>query len=123
MALTRSSDTRVVERRDGDTPPPSAGHEPGAAAAARSGGARMRAKKRRFEPSLKAPIVPRVAQRPGFVSYALLVARKDLAIELATREIVSTSGFFAVLVALIASLAFYGGPATTEHVAPGVIWI
>jgi heme exporter protein B len=54
---------------------------------------------------------------------ALLVARKDLAIEIATREIVTTSGFFAVLVAVIASLAFYAGADTTVRVAPGVIWV
>lgn len=54
---------------------------------------------------------------------ALLVARKDLAIEISTREIVTTSGFFAVLVAVIASLAFYAGSDTTVRVAPGVIWV
>jgi heme exporter protein B len=54
---------------------------------------------------------------------ALLVARKDLAIELSTGEIVTTSGFFAVLVAVIASLAFYAGPDTGVRVAPGVIWV
>jgi heme exporter protein B len=54
---------------------------------------------------------------------ALLVARKDLAIEISTREIVTTSGFFAVLVAVIASLAFYAGPDTSVRVAPGVIWV
>jgi heme exporter protein B len=54
---------------------------------------------------------------------ALLVARKDLAIELATGEIVTTSGFFAVLVAVIASLAFFAGPDSAVRVAPGVIWV
>jgi heme exporter protein B len=53
----------------------------------------------------------------------MLVAGKDLSIELSTGEIVTTSGFFAVLVAIIASLAFYAGPDTTVRVAPGVIWV
>jgi heme exporter protein B len=53
----------------------------------------------------------------------MLVARKDLAIELSTGEIVTTSGFFAVLVTVIASLAFYAGEDTTVRVAPGVIWV
>ena len=53
----------------------------------------------------------------------LLVAGKDLAIELATGEIVTTSGFFAVLVAVIGSIAFFAGQDATERVAPGVIWI
>ncbi len=61
--------------------------------------------------------------RPGWVRQAMLVARKDLAIELATGEIVTTSGFFAVLVAVIASLAFYAGQDAAEQVAPGVIWV
>jgi uncharacterized protein (DUF885 family) len=64
-----------------------------------------------------------VVRRPGWVAQALLVARKDLAIELATGEIVTTSGFFAVLVAVIASLAFFAGQGAAEQVAPGVIWV
>jgi len=51
------------------------------------------------------------------------VAGKDLSIELATGEIVTTSGFFAVLVAVIASLAFFSGPGAAQEVAPGVIWV
>lgn len=62
-------------------------------------------------------------RRPSWIAQAWLVARKDLAIELATGEIVTTSSFFAVLVAVIASLAFYAGPDTTVRVAPGVIWV
>lgn len=62
-------------------------------------------------------------QRPGWAAQALLVAKKDLAIEFATGEIVTTSGFFAVLVAVIASLSFFAGPGVNENVAPGVIWV
>jgi heme exporter protein B len=54
---------------------------------------------------------------------AALVAGKDLSIELATGEIVTTSGFFAVLVAVIASLAFFSGADAGVRVAPGVIWV
>lgn len=60
---------------------------------------------------------------PPWIVQALLIARKDLAIELATGEIVTTAGFFAVLVAVIASLSFYAGPDATVRVAPGVIWV
>ena len=35
----------------------------------------------------------------------------------------TTTGFFAVLVAVIASLAFFAGRGAAEAVAPGVIWI
>lgn len=51
------------------------------------------------------------------------VAEKDWKIELRTGEIVITGGFFAVLVTVISSLAYYAGPATKNQVAAGVIWI
>lgn len=65
----------------------------------------------------------RAERPPGWGRQTLLVLRKDLAIELATKEIVTTSGFFAVLVAVIASLAFSGGVDVRQRVAPGVIWV
>lgn len=73
-----------------------------------------------------APAVSRATlrrSRPGWARQALYVAGKDLAIELTTGEIVTTSGFFAVLVAIIASLAFFAGQDARERVAPGVIWV
>jgi heme exporter protein B len=51
------------------------------------------------------------------------IAGKDLAIERASGEVVTTSGFFAVLLAVLASLSTHGGPETTEWVAPGVLWL
>ncbi|MEO8905225.1 MAG: heme exporter protein CcmB [Polyangiaceae bacterium] len=51
------------------------------------------------------------------------ILQKDLAIELSTGEVVITSGFFALLVVIMASLAFFGGPATGRIVASGVIWL
>lgn len=54
---------------------------------------------------------------------AWLIAAKDLRIEIRTREIVVTAGFFAVLVTLMTSVAFSAGAGTTTRVAPGVIWI
>ncbi len=53
----------------------------------------------------------------------LLIFRKDLAIELRSGEVVTTSGFFALLVVVMASLSFYGGPETKRLVASGVIWL
>jgi heme exporter protein B len=53
----------------------------------------------------------------------MLVAAKDLRIEIRTREIVTTAGFFAALVAILTSVAFYSGPDTTKRVAPGAIWL
>lgn len=63
------------------------------------------------------------ASPPSWIRQTLLIAGKDLAIELATGEIVTTSGFFAVLIAVIASLAFFSGPGAAKEVAPGVIWV
>lgn len=64
-----------------------------------------------------------VPRPPPWVVQATLVAKKDLLIELMTGEIVTTSGFFAVLVVVVASLAFYAGPESSSKVAPGVIWV
>jgi heme exporter protein B len=52
-----------------------------------------------------------------------LVARKDLAIERRTGEIVVTGGFFGALLAILASVAFYAGPAGSHYLAPGAIWL
>ena len=54
---------------------------------------------------------------------AALVAGKDLRIELRTGEIVVTTLFFAVLVAILSSLSFYVDDATARLIAPGVLWI
>ena len=51
-----------------------------------------------------------------------LVLAKDLRIEAKTREIVTTAGFFGLLVAVIASVAFTFG-STKSPVAPAVIWV
>lgn len=64
-----------------------------------------------------------VRRRPSWLRQVWLVAKKDLAIELSTGEIVTTAGFFAVLVAIIASLSFFAGKDARRDVAPGVIWI
>jgi heme exporter protein B len=61
-------------------------------------------------------------ERPAKLSFAAAVAivfRKDLRIELRTREIVVTAGFFAVLVTVMESLAFPDSPDS----ASGALWI
>jgi heme exporter protein B len=57
------------------------------------------------------------------VSQVWVVLGKDVAIELRSREIVTTSAFFAALVVIVASFALRGGPATRALVAAGVIWL
>jgi heme exporter protein B len=58
-----------------------------------------------------------------FATASLAVLGKDLRIELTTREIVTTTGFFAALVTIMASLSFTTGPETTTRVAPGALWL
>lgn len=54
---------------------------------------------------------------------AWLVAQKDLQLELRTKEILTSTGLFAVLVVTLGSLAFYTDPVSAKNVAPGVLWI
>jgi heme exporter protein B len=60
---------------------------------------------------------------PGWTSQALIVLGKDLKIEARTGEVVVTSGFFAVLLVVLASISLFGGPSTARLVASGVIWL
>src|SRR5260221_10512394 len=60
---------------------------------------------------------------PGAIVQAWIIARKDLLIERRTGEIVVTGGFFGALLAVLASIAFYGGPAGSHMLAPGAIWL
>ena len=54
----------------------------------------------------------------------ILITKKDLAIERATGEIVTTSGFFAILLTVLSSLAFSGRDLRAESsVAAGVVWL
>src|SRR4051812_50170002 len=62
-------------------------------------------------------------RRLSWFAQARAVLSKDLAIELSTGEVVITSGFFALLVVVMASLAFFGGPASGRGVASGVVWL
>jgi len=75
-------------------------------------------------PPRSLPAQAQAARRlPGWGAQALLVLRKDLAIEARSGEVVVTSGFFALLVVILASLSLFGGPASARLVASGVIWL
>jgi heme exporter protein B len=58
-----------------------------------------------------------------FLSASWAIFAKDLRIEAATREIVTTAAFFAVLVAILASVSLTSGSQTTTRVAPGALWL
>jgi heme exporter protein B len=59
----------------------------------------------------------------NFVQATWTILRKDIHIEVATREIVVTSGFFAILIVVMASVAFATGPQMAPRVAPGALWL
>lgn len=62
-------------------------------------------------------------RRPHWLTQTLRIAHKDLLIERRTREITTTSAFFAALVAITSSVALQSGADTRTRVAPAVIWI
>jgi heme exporter protein CcmB len=59
----------------------------------------------------------------GFLETVWLVARKDLLIELRSREIVYTTLFFAVSVVLVFSFSFVKEGIAVEGAAPGILWV
>jgi heme exporter protein B len=58
-----------------------------------------------------------------FLRVALLVLRKDFAIELKTGEILSTTLVFAIASVLIFAIAFVRGGEPIEGAAPGILWM
>lgn len=58
-----------------------------------------------------------------WIVQAATVARKDLRIEVRSGEVVVTSSFFALLVVVIASMSFHGGPISRASVAAGTLWL
>lgn len=64
-----------------------------------------------------------VPRAPAWLGQVWVVLRKDLAIEARTGEVTVTTGFFAVLVVVLASMSFFGGPAAGRVVVSGVLWL
>jgi heme exporter protein B len=64
------------------------------------------------------------AQPPGFLAQAFRIAKKDLAIEWRSREVLATMTFLAVVVVLIFSFAFViEGTRPPAPVVAGIIWV
>jgi len=59
----------------------------------------------------------------SLLSAIWMVFRKDLKLELRTGEILVSTAFFSILVAVMTSLSFYLDDVTARKVAPGVLWI
>jgi len=62
-------------------------------------------------------------QVPGWLLQVSTIASKDIRIEVRSGEVVVTSSFFALLVVVVASLAFQGGPVSRPFVAAGTLWL
>jgi len=63
-------------------------------------------------------------RRPGFFGHAALIAKKDLAIEWKSREILATGGFLAIVIVLVFSFAFIvGGTPPGASVSAGILWV
>jgi len=60
---------------------------------------------------------------PSWILQVSTIASKDLRIEVRSGEVVVTSSFFALLVVVVASLSFHGGPVTRSSVAAGTLWL
>jgi heme exporter protein B len=58
-----------------------------------------------------------------FVAVALLVVRKDFAVEMKSREILYTTLLFAVACVMIFSIAFVREGVPVEGAAPGILWV
>jgi heme exporter protein B len=64
------------------------------------------------------------ATAPSLGAAVVAICAKDLKIELRTREIVTTAGFFAALVAVLASISFGTTDENiTQLIGPGAIWL
>jgi heme exporter protein B len=71
-----------------------------------------------------APLPRASAPRPiSWAEQARIIFMKDLAIELRTGEVVSTSAFFGFVCVTMASISFYHGPRTAAQVGAGAIWL
>ncbi len=59
----------------------------------------------------------------SFLATALLVLRKDVAVELRSKEILSTTLLFALSTVMVFSIAFVRGGAPVEGAASGILWV
>jgi heme exporter protein B len=69
------------------------------------------------------PRLPPERRALGFLRATACVLLKDLRIELSTGEIVTTTVFFAILVAILEAVSLSTGPDATTRVAPGALWL
>lgn len=59
----------------------------------------------------------------GALAAAWVICKKDLRIELRTREVLATAGVFAIVVGVLASMTYFVHPKYNRATAAGTIWI
>lgn len=59
----------------------------------------------------------------GILRAAWMIARKDLVVEVRSRELIYTALFFAVACLLIFAFAFVQNGRTIDHAAAGILWV
>jgi len=57
------------------------------------------------------------------VKHALLIARKDLAVELRTKESLNAAGAFSIVILLLFSFAFDPDPEQVKEIGGGLLWL
>src|SRR4051794_17589821 len=57
------------------------------------------------------------------VKHALLIARKDLAVELRTKESINAAGAFAIVILLLFSFAFDPDSEQIKEIGGGLLWL
>lgn len=62
-------------------------------------------------------------RRLGVLAAAWEICRKDVRIEMRTREVVATAGVFAIVVCVLASMTYFVHPKYNRATAAGTIWI
>src|SRR3954469_24957053 len=76
------------------------------------------------DPSAPRPTpVARAPRAVGWAEQARIIFVKDLAIELRTGEVVTTSAFFGFVIVIMSSISFHESPKTAAQVAAGAIWL
>src|SRR5262245_14562090 len=62
-------------------------------------------------------------RRLGVLAAAWEICKKDVRIELRTREVLATAGVFAIVIGVLASMTYFVHPKYNRATAAGTIWI
>jgi heme exporter protein B len=74
-------------------------------------------------PPCQGAAIPRTTRPVSFLRHAAGIARKDLRVELRSREILYTMVFFAALLVVVFTVSFIREARTLPNVVPGMLWV